>query len=136
MRSGRRNAFGEIPDCIRANLSSLDAGIPQRFGGAGKLALFPDLPGGILGQLLPAAPGQVRPFLCGGFHAGQHLVPGGIGRGVGGFFLLTEKGRFLQLGNAFFFGFKPQGFQGGLGNPGGGVQNLGISLWFCFDFFQ
>ena len=63
----------------------------------GKLPFFFHLPGCGLGQLFPAPIGQVCTFLGGSFHAGQHLIPGAVGRGVGRFPTLAGEGCFLKF---------------------------------------
>ena len=56
---------------------------------------LPHFFGGGLRQLFAAPIGQIRPLLGSALHAGQHLIPGSVGRGIGGLSLLAGKERFL-----------------------------------------
>ena len=58
--------------------------------GTGNFSFFFDFPSGGLRQFFPAPIGNVGTLFCGGFDTGQHLVPGAVGGGVGGFSLLAS----------------------------------------------
>ena len=80
-----------IFDCF----SSLACSVFRFLDYTGSLTFFPNLPGGGLGQLLSAPIGKVRAFLSCGFHTGDCLIRGAVGRSIGGFLILSGKGSFF-----------------------------------------
>ena len=104
---------------------------------AGHLTFLPHFLGGSLRQLFAAPIGQIRPFLGSALHTGQHLIPGSVGRGIGGLPLLAGEGRFLYLGNGFLLGLQPQILHSGFRGFGRTLQQFGLAAHrFGLYFFQ